>query len=297
MKMINGIKIRISRRRVQIVDYTNLPMPERTGNEIPQKKRGEGAYASFNYAKRVRKRAENVQETCFNSFGAGLSAFVTLTFAPERFQGKDLSDLDFTHHAFKNFIKRINEQYEGFRYAATFARQENGNWHYHILCNFGAQTTSAEVSAIWKNGFVKLNHMRNDSDLRRHIQYLVRNMNQSADELFGRKGYLMSRNIERDVQMKSWTEDGEAALIAITDALKQHRVTKRYETEKHIGIGRAEVNAETGEVYEEQYIGAELTDLMQQMGFSDISSKCEYYSSAMRCPERFSVLTAAKKKK
>ena len=119
----------------------------------------------------------------------------------------------------------------------------------------------------------------------------------SADELFGRKGYLMSRNIERDVQMKSWTEDGEAALIAITDALKQHRVTKRYETEKHIGIGRAEVNAETGEVYEEQYIGAELTDLMQQMGFSDISSKCEYYSSAMRCPERFSVLTAAKKKK
>ncbi|MBQ8922119.1 MAG: hypothetical protein IJ060_08175 [Oscillospiraceae bacterium] len=273
-----------------------MTFPRRTDN-AGHPPRGAGKHLAMNYKRRNHKRKENVKDMCYNSFEAGSCAFVTLTFAPKRCPDKDLKDLNATHALFKNFIKRVNFLYDDFCYVATFARQSRGNWHYHMICNFGQTTTRKEIAAIWKHGSVDMTHIKDKDHLRNSIFYLLKNMRDAADDLFGRKGYLSSRNAERNIVHKTWTPEGEAALAALQDKIQQSKVKKTYETSEPLGVAKFITDPSTGEdVPVDVLAGEELTDELKAQGYVVLKASFAYYNISLRCPEQFSIPTAAVRK-
>jgi wyosine [tRNA(Phe)-imidazoG37] synthetase (radical SAM superfamily) len=75
------------------------------------------------------------------------------------FDIEKIQDLDFTHKEFKKFIQRMNRRYEDFIYLATFSRQENGTWHYHMITNMIMDESVNNIQNIWGNGSCECKNM------------------------------------------------------------------------------------------------------------------------------------------
>lgn len=149
-----------------------------------------------------------------------------------------------------------------------------------------------EIAAIWKHGLVRLRHIQDGTQLRTSIAYLVKNMDEAKGDLFGRRGYLFSRNAEHNIVHKTWTPEGEAALAAMLDRIKQSRVVKTYEKSEPLGVA---IQTADGE-YTDILPGEELTDTLKALGFTEFKALYEYYNISLRCPEQFSIPTAAVRK-
>lgn len=203
---IDGIKVIISRNKTIVVDVNNLVIPDGSrANQLKFSGIGEGKYAEYNYGKRIKHRAKKIRELCNNSFDAENCMFVTLTFDANLSPDKDFTNLTTAHEEFKKFIKRVNERYSDFKYIATFSKQLNCNrWHYHLICNFDDSVTTRDIRLLWENGYVSKSEITTYLSFKNHVNYLIKNARESAGELRGRKGYLTSKNVERDIIIRSW---------------------------------------------------------------------------------------------
>lgn len=136
-----------------------------------------------------------------------LDKFFTLTFA------ENITDLDYSNKLFKDFIKRLN--YNVFKskkslikYVAVIEFQERGAVHYHVLANL-PYIVQRELQDIWGHGFVWINKIKGDADRFGSDQcdnvgaYVCKYMTKdNKDErLKGRNTYLMSRNLDRPVEV------------------------------------------------------------------------------------------------
>ena len=135
---------------------------------------------------------------------------LTLTFDGRLQPEKQFSDIKTTHKEFKKFVQRVNDHYDNFRYVATFSRQKNGNWHYHMICNFPITIAPGEVRKLWKNGSFYITQIETNDEMETVIKYVISNMNESTAEMHGNHGYLCSKAIERDKVITSWREEQEA---------------------------------------------------------------------------------------
>ena len=144
-----AMKIKISRRRTRLTTYENMELY--TTQPIKQDKKKEikrnipSNYADFNYYNRMKQRRRVIEEMVYNSFEAGKMVMLTLTFDGRLQPEKQFSDIKTTHKEFKKFVQRVNDHYDNFRYVATFSRQKNGNWHYHMICNFGEEAAQDDL--------------------------------------------------------------------------------------------------------------------------------------------------------
>ena len=125
------------------------------------------SYADHNYYNRQRQRRETVKELAYNSFEYLNATMLTLTF------NRPMTDLTEAHKIFYRFIKRVNDHYDNFRYLATFSRQNNGNWHYHILTNFPAATKNDTISELWQNGYTYITYFDTQSKFDTSIKYII----------------------------------------------------------------------------------------------------------------------------
>ena len=287
-----GIKVKIGRNRTKITDCRNMVITIRTDYERKRNPNTPGKYSDSNYAKRKKMRATALKQICYNSFEPNGSVFLTLTFDPKKFPDKDLKNVTVTHGEFKLFIKRMNDHYNNFKYISTFAQQENGNWHYHLICNLPVETAEYDIYRIWKNGFIKLYAITNDN-FKKRINYLIKNMNESADKLRGRKGYLCSKNVERDLTITSWKLEDQQEFQDVTNQIMQGNAYKSYETKKHIGIKIEYLDETTGEIFEDLIPYQEITEDLKKQGFEDCTAEYVYYNATVKFPERFKPLVTA----
>lgn len=292
-EIIQGIKFRISRQGTEVIDCENMVFNTNFGKDIKYDRDTVGKYADFNYAKRVKIRAQKVREICKNNFEAGKAMFVTLTFDPKRFDSDSLNILAFTHGEFKKFIKRVNGHFEGFKYIATFARQSNGNWHYHMMCNLCSSKDKKTLAALWDGGYISCTLINSEKYYYNCIGYLIKNMNRSASDLKRIRGYLFSRNTERDMVVTSWRAEDVSEYDNIKQDIMQSKVYKKYEINHHIGIKSTTIDTDTGEVEEHIMINSELYAKDIKQGTVDVNTKYIYYGSDKKYEDSFKPIETA----
>ncbi|MBO5449912.1 MAG: hypothetical protein J5994_11410 [Ruminococcus sp.] len=292
-EIVDGIKVVNSRNGTTVVDCSNMVFNTNLGKCKKPDDGSEGKYAALNYAKRIKTRAKKVKEICRNTFGIGKSMFLTLTFDPKMFNANDIKDIRFTHKEFKKFIKRVNGHYDGFKYVATFARQRNDNWHYHMICNLCTDKDIQALSDLWHYGTLFGKLIEDKKHYNNSINYLVKNMNSSAKELRGERGYLFSRNVERNEVITSWRiEDGEKYDETI-EKIKQGYVIKQYETIHNVGIKKENIDTETGEYTVDIIMDTSLTEDYKERGYDEINSVNIYYRSSLKLADSFKPIETA----
>ena len=292
-----GMKIKISRRRTYLTAYENMELY--TTQPIKQDKKKEikrnipSNYADFNYYNRMKQRRQAIKEMVYNSFEAGKMVMLTLTFDSRLQPEKKFSDLSITHREFKKFIQRVNDHYDHFLYVATFSRQKNGNWHYHMICNFPITIAPGEVSKLWKNGSFYITQIETNSEMSTVIKYVIRNMNESTAELRGNHGYLCSKAIERDTVITSCREEQEAEYQQAFERLRTEKTKALYKTKNHLGVRWERVDESTGEIYSVTLRDKELTNVLKTAGYENLDTVYTHLSSAADFSDYFAPLQVA----
>ena len=233
-----GFKIEISKRKTRVTTYENLVLRYKHDDWEQRKDKKEkdekSSYEDLNYYKRLKKRKKTIDEMCYNNFEIPNTVMITLTFDGKK-NKKDYTQLDVTHCEFKKFIQRINSRYDNFKYIATFCRQENQNWHYHMICNFNRKILNDEIAGIWKNGYTYISYISHQYYFDNVVKYLTKNMESSHDELKGRRGYLCSKNVERNIVFTSWNDENDVKYIETMEKVKKAERRIIYEAKNPIG--------------------------------------------------------------
>ena len=297
----NGYKVTIGRRRTRITAYENLRLqttqPIKENKPKKMKPSIPSDYAGFNYYNRMKARRERIRELAYNNFDCVYSTMISLTFEVTDAKA-DYTVVENAHREFKKFIQRVNDHYDNFKYVATFNRQRNGNWHYHMLCNFPISTRNKTIKELWKNGSTYITRIETQSDFDTVVQYLINNMSESADDIKGKHGYLSSKNLESNIVLTSYKADDAADFdIAFQRVLESNRKIL-YSTKNHLGIQGQTVNEETGEIANFTIPDRELDPMLENAGYQSWDSTFTYLTSSARFDEKFSdILPATQKHK
>lgn len=293
----NAYKIKIGRNRTQITTYENMQLvtsqpikkdkPKKIKPNIPSD------YAEFNYYNRMKQRRKIIKELCYNNFEIPNAVMLTLTFDAKQSPEKSFADLKTTHREFKKFIQRVNSHYQDFRYISTFSRQTNGNWHYHVMCNFSHDITNEEIRRLWGNGITYVSYVKETELYQKSIQYLLNNMDESADALKSKHGYLCSRNMEKDIELTSWRSEHHEEFMETFEKVNDNKRKILYESRNPIGIYGEKEDEETGEKFRVIIPDREINDALKEAGYESLDTVYTHLSSAARFPEKFSELKAA----
>ncbi len=294
-EMISTLKLRIGRYHTVALDCEKVPIVQRSTNQRSEKKT-KGKYEVFNYKKRMKKRIREIKEICENNFQIGKMSSITFTFDPNTDEGKNFTDLETAHKEFDKFIKRMNHHFDDFIYVATFSRQQNGNWHYHMLCNIDETITEKEIKDIWENGIITKKIVDSKKYFKNSTNYLVKNMNSVCNELKGRKGYKCSRNAQTDIVIDLGKLDEQTAYEISEKIMQSKKVRELYQTDKEIGIKKQYIDEDTGEAEEFVDFNTELTEELKNKGYDKLILKSTAYSIDYRFTEMFPPLKIASRK-
>lgn len=287
----DGYKIVIGRNRTRITTYENLRLQTTKPKDKLKPKKSEqsipSSYADHNYYNRQRQRRETVKELAYNSFEYLNSTMLTLTF------NRIMTDLTEAHKIFYRFIKRVNDHYDNFRYLATFSRQTNGNWHYHVLTNFPATIKNDTISELWQNGFTYITYFDSQSKFDTSIRYLIANMVSSSQDTKGKHGYLASKNCERNLTITSYKTSDTEQFNSIFPQIQKAKNQILYVTKTHLGVQATYEDPETGELHEFHIPNQELDQMMVNAGYENWETTFTHLTSSARFNEQFSILVPA----
>jgi hypothetical protein len=280
-EIISGCKIILSRKRTTVVSMENMLIQYGPRGDKPKRVRpkenvteniekvekaiekkcftapeegsaGESKYSRGNYWRRRKLRKKTLSAICYNTFEAGMSIMLSLTFDTKKYPYNDLTDLKQANEMFKGFIRRIENEFDGFVYVAVYSRQGNETWHYHVICNLPNDVQNEEIAALWKHGGTYTQRLTTDYEFRGGIQYMNKNMDECAEDKKGFHGYFASKNVQKDKVIRSWDDDPEFDRLVQSAIYEQDgHIEKLYET-KSLVVKKYIVNEVTGEVVEEK---------------------------------------------
>ena len=293
----DGYRIKIGRNRTHITTYENMQLntthPIKEGKKKEIKPSIPSAYAEFNYYNRNKQRASTLREIVYNSFDIPNVVMITLTYDTNKIDDTIATDLEQSHYVFKKFIQRVNSHYDNFKYIATFNRQSCGRWHYHVLCNFSKSINVNNIKSMWNNGIVYLTKINSTADLKQTTEYLINNMKDASNELRGKKGFLCSKNCERDIVIDSWHESDEKEFLDAFDKVRKSKNTILYEAKNKLGIKGTTINESTGEFSEYHIPDRELTPILENAGYEKWESIYTHLSSSADFSDKFNELLPA----
>ena len=142
--------------------------------------------------------------------------------------------------------KRLKRKYPNIKYVAVIEFQDKngrGAVHYHMICNLPF-IKNAELTAIWGNGFIKINAITKVDNIGAYvIKYMTK---ENADErLQGLKAYNCSKGLERPTELTTW-KDGTELVKQVFDKLhldkKMPVYTQKYTSENAGEIVYAQYN-------------------------------------------------------
>lgn len=293
-------KLEIGARRTRVVVYEEhnefkSPYPrmeEADEDEKPTKvlPTEPSRFEQYNYMKRMKARRQTIRELVYNNFDPPNTTMITLTFDSQQFPSLDFTDLKIAHKEFKKFIQRMNFRFDNFKYVATFSRQENQNWHYHLICNISNSISKTVIEAIWNRGHVWLTYIFKESTLRDKVKYCIDNMGEIAySDLKTEKGYLASKGLRRNIVLHSWKPEEAEAAEELFNQIKNEPHNLLFST-SHFKGSKGTSNLSPGTIYTPGY-----SRLIT--GEEKWVAKTHYISSSVILKELFPLLPEAKLKK
>lgn len=182
-----------------------------------------GKYQRYNYGKRMKERCANFKTLAFINFKIPNVQFVTLTFDSRIVS--TANDLHTCHKEFDKFIKRVRHNFKDFLFLTVYNRQKNGNWHYHMLCNFDESVRNKQIQELWKCGMTHSTPLYKYYDFENKISYCIDNMMEaSISDLQGEKGYRRSQYLQNKIRLRSWNEnERESAYLYLQEILNDDK--------------------------------------------------------------------------
>lgn len=121
--------------------------------------------------------------------------FLTLT------QGDYEQDIKTSNEHLRRFVRRLNavvssRHHSPVRYVSVPQFQKNGTVHYHLMLFGMPFVPVADIEKMWGRGFVKLNRIRQGTDVGAYItRYMVKDV--FDKRLMGEKCYMTSQGLEK----------------------------------------------------------------------------------------------------
>lgn len=174
-------------------------------------------YFILNQIRKYKRDCRKIKTLCTNNFYPDNVMHVTLTFDSESFPQKDFTDLKTAKAEFSKFIKRMNEHYDNFRHVTVYARQENKNWHFHMLCNLDRKTKKIFVREIWGFGAVRALYKNNRKAVDNLVIYLCKNLKKNFDEYVDKRAFVYSKGLQDNIYLRQWKLEENYIMAEILD--------------------------------------------------------------------------------
>ncbi len=171
-----------------------------------------------------------------------MGCFLSLTYKDSHYQ-----DFEKSNAFFENFIKRIRRLYPDFKYLAvpefqgdyyygTKIKKENGgNIHYHLICNYDLKSLDFSNDKqiknfedffgkkIWQGGFCNFKKIKDIDNVGAYVcKYLGK---ENFDKrFFGKKKFFYSRNLLKPVLVDKLVE-----VLALLDFFDLKLLSKKFE--------------------------------------------------------------------
>ena len=192
-----GTKVVQSGNVVEVYEYKNPVKTGFTGGKGGRKKGNVKSEECEENREKVLSRARKDLRRIVNSNIEENSKFLTLTFA------ENITNVKSANYEFNKFIKRLNYNLEyKVAYSAVVEFQKRGAVHYHvILYNVPQKLDMSLLTAMWGNGYIKLNKIDNVDNVG---SYICKYMTKCEDEekLRGKKLYFNSRGLKKPQEIK-----------------------------------------------------------------------------------------------
>jgi len=144
----------------------------------------------------------------------------------------DYADLKHCNNQFKKFVQRMVYRFELFKYVGVMSLQENGNWHYHLICNINYIPFN-ELHELWGNGSVYFASFKKTGmeGMWKSLRYMQKNLRSVNGSLKGEKGYLASKGLQRNKVYRSWEPEEALEVEKLEQTVKDVEHNYSYKTE------------------------------------------------------------------
>lgn len=154
------------------------------------------------YAKTNKRRAAEFRSLAFLNFRTGDVMLVTLTFDEKKINCKDF---DVCRDEFRKFIKRLRGKFRNLVYLGVCSKQDNGNFHYHLLMNLPDDVRNKEIQTVWRLGGTNCSSLYHFDELSNAINYCIKNMMEIAwTDLKGEKAFVHGNGMQKPKVFRSW---------------------------------------------------------------------------------------------
>lgn len=118
-------------------------------------------------------------------------SFLTLTFE------ENIQNFDKANYELKNFLKKLRRRYPDIKYLGVCEFQKRGAIHYHLLTNIFHNAN--DLAQIWRNGFIKINKLRNKDNLGNYIVKYLSKEDFLDSRFFNKRKVFYSRNLQKSI--------------------------------------------------------------------------------------------------
>jgi hypothetical protein len=151
-----------------------------------------------------------------------------------------------------------------------------------MLCNL-KYIEFDELKEIWGLGSVYIRSVKRSSAMYKTINYCIKNMYACSNDLKGEKGYLASRNLQRNMELRDWK-------VSELDAFYEYNKDLQMEIKKGLHWAKAYST-------EHKYLGQCTTKGGMFAEDQERICKCKYYTYSINSEEKFKYVVAKRKEK
>ena len=189
MKIYNE-KLVQSGNMCELYTYFSIKKTGYTRNyAVKKSKTGIKKQINLNRTKKLVKRY------FYSNFDHRFTKFITLTFDPKQFTDISLNDLSSVIPYYLKFIRKLKKIKKNLKYMTIVELQDNGNIHFHIVCDIHSKIKFEKLLNMWGYGFV---HVENITCSRKAVYYLTKyitKFKELPEHFLNKKLFFRSRNL------------------------------------------------------------------------------------------------------
>ena len=200
-----NIKLICTGDRIEIYKYDK---PIKTGHTNNSEGRKRGIKGNANSRNESLNIARNKIIRIVESNKDIWSSFITLTYK------ENMEDIEISKKDIRLFLKKVRNDFEGFKFLYVIEKQARGAFHYHIITNLKLDTAHEFVNVFneryWGKGFIYIQQVDSITNIAKYISvYLTKDL----IETYGKHVYSHSRGLNQPLELKCYDQNTDVEIL------------------------------------------------------------------------------------